>query len=183
MKAILFAASALALVAAPALAQSTDTQTTTFTATVAPKCSIENGDSLIPLNSGNDVTDAEGRVINTISHAGGFGNIWCNGGSNTVEIIFKPLMTTASTTDTYSFVDRIDYTVAVHSLYSPTPITTVGADASAGLEIELASLSAFETGAGPLDDFVLTLIRRSDNKRQLAGAYSGQIVINVSASL
>lgn len=181
MKSVYLAIAASALLASPALAQSGDTHTTTINAHVAPKCAIDSSVTVINLNNGDDLSDAEGRV-SAFQHTGSFGNVWCNGSSNSLSVTFSPLINAANTPLDASFTNRIDYTVeSAHPLLSLLPD---GSSVGGGTPISIPSgLPAFETGAGAMSNFTLTLVPTAANRRQVAGAYSGQIVVTVTAGI
>jgi spore coat protein U-like protein len=169
MKTLLLSAAVLAL-ASPAFAQSASVD---VTATVASTCSITSPG---PQSLGAVATDANGKVASQTTTFN-FGNVWCNGAGNRMEVQANPLANASVVVDTYSFTNTIHYTLTSgNPALAAYPIDTSSA-ATAHVDTG-GSLPAFETGTGVYSNFTVTTIAQS-TKRPVAGTYTGTIYITL----
>jgi spore coat protein U-like protein len=186
MKIALMAASALAMIAAPAFAQ--NQTTVNVTGSVAALCGAgghssggTSSNQIVPVNAGA-LSDSDGRVdAKTVNF--NLANLWCNGPAS-LSVKVNPLMHTSitdpATYDSSSFFNRIDMSFSgqLTSLYFPGG---TGDTSSAGTgQYNATRTSAFETGSGTYAAATLTLIAPSQD-RPLAGDYAGTVVVTVTA--
>lgn len=165
------AAAALVALSVPSFAA---TGTLTINGSVTAVCSIANPSDTIAL--GTLTLGADGKYAGqTLTHSAG--DIWCNGTGNTVTFTAHALTNSATTTDTASFTNRIDYKVTGPAPTSLTADTTAG-DPSNGTATTGAALPAFDTGVGVFSEYVLDI--HGPAKKPIAGSYSGSIDLTVT---
>jgi len=182
MKTILMAASALSLLAAPALAQ--ESSTVTVNGSVALQCGVGNGsgggDGAPSVVTITEMTDADG-FLSIPAQAIEFGNIWCNGAGASMTLAVSALQhdTIADGTfDASSFINKVNMHVETGNILAYFG----GGAAHTGAPLTATSAGAFETGQDAWDNASLTFSNPSGNDRPLAGSYSGSVVLTVSPS-
>lgn len=190
---LITAASALAMVSAPAFADtvaSGNSSTISLGATVAAACGVGNHRSGATSGAG-DTTDATytladstGQFKTAQSLNRSFGNVWCNGPA-TVSIEASQLSTTATTTDTSSFTNKFDVEVSGGAMV----YVGGGTLATAGTATKSQSAAlpgAFETGLGTYSSVDIKVLPALGSGgmplRPVAGAYTGHVTITATIS-
>ncbi|MBN8551633.1 MAG: hypothetical protein J0L52_01900 [Caulobacterales bacterium] len=201
MRTLILAASALTLLAAPAFAQSTASNSVTLSSTVAPACGVGNhigGPGTAagwtqysgPIDIGS-LADGNGQFLTAINLTNvSFGNLWCNAAAD-VSISVQPLSTTNSTTDTGSFRNSFDVSVQTDAAHYTGRAEDFVITAQGGAAPEVISGTigrAFETGTGRyggLDSITVLPEGRGaagGYYRPVAGAYTSVITITATTS-
>jgi len=191
MKKILVAASAIGLLAStPAYAAEGEIA---LSADVAAQCGVGNHKSGADAAPGWDQDDIVVDLADTNGQFSGqtftnrsFGNVWCNGPA-TVTLEVAALTSTNTTTDTSSFTNRFDIKVVTDAgVYvgggQDYTMDTTG-DADGVLTTTASVPGAFETGLqrfGGADS--IEILPSSDNKRAVAGDYSGYLRFTATVS-
>ena len=189
-KLLIVGASALAMVATPAFAQSTASANIQMTANVDAACGVGNhrsgattGAGVVgPADFDLDDTTGQYRTAQTVNRS--FGNVWCNSPA-TVAISTTQLSTTPSGAyDTSSFTNKFDVEVSGGAMVyvgGGTLATAGAATASKSLHLP----GAFETGLGTyssVDIKVLPALGSGGQPlRAIAGAYTGTVTITATA--
>lgn len=194
MKTILMGAAALSLLAAPAFAQSVSADIQ-LGGEVAPACGLGNhisGAAVNPLWNQDDITgiamtDAEGQ-FNGASYANrSLGNVWCNAAAD-VAMTVTPFATAASTTDTSSFANSFVVRVTTNmGVYWGAGTGAVVQSTSTGNGSAGGNTGqAFETGLGQYSGMTIDILPEigsgGNNKRPVAGAYTGSVTFTASVS-
>lgn len=193
MKSILMGAVALSLIAAPAFAQSASADIE-LGGTVAPACGLGNhisGASVNPLWAQGDVTvdmvDAEGQFNGDFFDDRSVGNVWCNAASN-VTFTVTPFATSNSSTDTgsfsNSFVVRVTTDMGVY--FGAGVGAVVASTKTVNGTASGSTAGAFETGLGRFSGMDIEVLPEigsgGNNKRPVAGAYTGSVTFTASVS-
>jgi len=172
LKTRLFCASLLgtSLIASPAFAQDSDAMQ--ITSQVPAFCS-EFQNNATPLELGS-LTGPTGQIVPSFTGTETSRTIaasfYCNAPAN-VTIKAEPLLTTNSTTDTSSFTSRVDYTATlVWDNVQGSVSSTV---------IDGAVIPASEANIGPMS-LALSNPAVVNNRRPVAGAYSGRVTLTVA---
>lgn len=159
------------LYAGPALAQDSDTMV--VQSQVAPFCS-ELSVSSAPMNLGT-LTGAAGQLVPSFASGAETErelatSFYCNAPS-TVTIKATPLTTPNSTTDTSSFTSRVDYTA-----------TLVWDDVNGNVSSTVASGAVIAVPQANIGPIKLTLSNPAvvNNRRPVAGSYSGQVTLTIA---
>ncbi|GAA0647710.1 hypothetical protein [Brevundimonas lenta] len=168
MKRIALAATALSLIAAPAFAGDV-----TVNASVTAVCSVANPSQTLDI--GEIAVDANGDVASQ-SSTHHFGNIWCNGSSNTITVSVEPLENAQAVVDTYSFTNQVEFQLTTSNPGLPMTWHTVS-----NPTVTVTDIPAFETGTGAYDQFTITTVAGS--KRPIAGDYSGAIRLTITPGI
>lgn len=194
MKAYLvLAASAIAMAATPAFADTTATansSTISLSANVAAACGTGNHRSGATSGAGNttDATytlaDSTGQFKTAQTQNRSFGNVWCNGPA-TVAITATQLSTPAAVSDTSSFTNKFDVEVSGGAMV----YVGGGTLATGGLASKTQSLAlpaAFETGLGTYSSVDIKVLPALGSGgmplRPVAGAYTGHVTITATIS-
>lgn len=193
MKTILMGAAALSLIAAPAFAQSASADIQ-LGGEVAPACGLGNhisGASVNPLWEQGDIngipmTDAEGQFNGASYGNRSVGNVWCNTAAN-VSFSVTPFATSNSTTDTGSFANSFDVRVTTDmGVYWGAGAGAVVQASVAGGTAGGNTGQAFETGLGRYSGMNIEILPAigsgGNNKRPVAGSYSGSVTFTASVS-
>lgn len=194
MKAYLvLAASAIAMAATPAFADTTaggNSSTITLGANVAAACGVGNHRSGATSGAGNttDATytlaDSTGQFKTAQTQNRSFGNVWCNGPA-TVTITASQLSTSATTTDTSSFTNKFDVEVTGGAMvYAGGGTLATAGNASASQHADLPG--AFETGLGTFSSVDIKVLPALGSGgmplRPVAGAYAGTVTFTAAVS-
>lgn len=168
--AFVLTAATATLLAAPALAQSAQSEIN-LQASVTPACGIANPSQSVDL--GEIAVDGGGHVASQVSDQN-FGNIWCNATGNSLSIALEPLETANSSPDP-SFTQTVHFEVT-----SSNPgLVGLTASSTSSTPVVASGLPAFETGTGAFDDYTITTIA-DPTRRPIAGAYEGSILVTVT---
>lgn len=175
LKTILYASAALALLAAPSLAD--NSVTITLQGTVDAKCSITTGIGAT-LMLGTFDTNADGTYSGETIDRPVDGSAWCNGVTNDVVAVAKPMMNVDLVGAAPSgFTNRVDYELTLTFLgQSFGSLDTVGADPANGREVNASGLPAFSEG-GSGTGHVTTVGSGAD--KLIAGNYQGEVTITL----
>lgn len=194
-KSLIVAASAIAMIASPAFAQTAQGEIA-LTANVQKACGVGNhmsGASEAPGWDQSDIVvtlaDANGQFGGQTFTNRSFGNVWCNGPANvTLEASALTSPTTAPY-DTSSFSNRFDIEVTTDAgVYVGQGTNFVLSTAGTGTGVKTVTGStpgAFETGlqrfGGANSIKVLPATASGENKRPIAGDYSGYLRFTATA--
>ncbi len=190
---LVLAASAIAMAATPAFADTTaagNSSTISLGATVTAACGVGNHRSGAATGAGNltdatfSLTDATGQFKTAQSLNRSFGNVWCNGPA-TVAIEASQLSTTATTTDTSSFTNKFDVEVSGGAMIYVGGGTL--ATAGAATKTQQANLpGAFETGLGTFSSVDIKVLPALGSGgmplRPVAGTYTGHVKITATVT-
>jgi hypothetical protein len=190
MKKILLGAAALSMLAAPAFAQSTQSQNVVVNGSVAPLCGLGNQSGggtggYTPTLSLGSLVDGNGQ-LRSISENIGFGNVWCN--SKTVLTLGATKLTTQTLlSDPSSFVNELDLIVDSDTGEGGSifPYFGTATQVRSGATITNNLGGDFETGIGKYQKARVRVALPTGtvgNDRPVAGAYTGSITLNVTAS-
>ncbi|GAA0647716.1 hypothetical protein [Brevundimonas lenta] len=189
MKRMLIAASALAMIASPAFAQSSDSATVNLTASVQPLCSMVAGDSsfdinTVPANAGS-IVDADGTLKANTSVPAALSafagpaasqlTAWCNGVSSSVTLEADGLSNPAAAGDT-DFVNYVDLSLTgwqVDGITIPTVTTSNGNTASSG------AIPTNRVFSGSFDGNIAFV---DTGKKLVSGGYTGSFKISIAAN-
>ena len=190
-KTLFIAASALSMVvAAPAFAQTGNSESINLTANVGKACGVGNHLSGAMTGTGDqsdividDLADEQGQFNAAKTFNRSFGNVWCNGPA-TVTIAATKLATTESTTDLGSFTNAFDLEVSGGAMIyadGGTLNTAIAGQSSKSNGIN----QAFETGLGAFSSVDIkvqpSLTGNGRAKRPVAGLYKGTVTITATA--
>ena len=188
---LVLAASAIAMAATPAFADTTATansSTISLSANVAAACGTGNHRSGATSGAGvtTDATytlaDGTGQFKTAQSQNRSFGNVWCNGPA-TVAITATQLSTPTTVADTSSFTNKFDVEVSGGAMVyvgGGTLATAGAATATKGLALP----GAFETGLGTYSSVDIKVLPAlgsgAQPLRPVAGTYAGTVTITAS---
>ena len=189
---LVLAASAIAMAATPAFADTTATansSTISLSANVAAACGTGNHRSGATSGAGvtTDATytlaDGTGQFKTAQSQNRSFGNVWCNGPA-TVAITATQLSTSPSGAfDTSSFADKFNVEVSGGAMIYVGG-GTLATNGSATKTQSLALPAAFETGLGQYSSVDIKVLPALGSGgmplRPVAGAYTGQVTITAT---
>lgn len=194
MKAILASAAALALVAsAGAASAQAPSRSVDVNGTVDRQCGVGNhsgggNQGHTPTLTISDMTDADGFLDTTTTHAIGFGNVWCNGAA-TLTLTASALThdTITGGFDARSFTNSVDMEVSAGAYGNRSILLYFGNGVATTTQpLSRPTTGAFETGGDDFQRASVRLVRPADsdggNDRPLAGDYSGTITLTASVS-
>lgn len=180
MKTLFLAVSALALIAAPAMAAD-GSSSIVVNGSVAGMCGAghQSGGGVVtgntPVDLGN-LVDANGQ-LSVAATTLQFDNLWCNGPA-TLRLSATALSNATPVLDAGSFVNTLDMTVSgkVVDTYMGGGSATTGTDKVANTGF------AFETGTGQYAQGTLnvSLPAGHNGDRPIAGAYTGTVTLTAS---
>jgi hypothetical protein len=194
-KSLIVAASALAMAATPAFANTTtsgNAATIHLSADVTAQCGVGNHMSGSDTGAGDqtDITvplaDANGQFKTAQTFNRSFGNVWCNAPA-TVTVSATPLTedSGAAVGDTDSFTNRFDLQVSGGAMNAYVGGQTVDTSVAGGDTKHFDMPTAFETGTGQyssVDIKVLPSLRSGEPRRAIAGTYTGAVTLTATIS-
>lgn len=187
MKALAMAASAVALIATPALAETVSTPSSaavTIKSNVTPKCEVSNLAALNGtvltidenqiLNDGRFSPAAAGAAEQFINSTLDGTQIWCNNRTSAVHVTATPFASDYSGAPVAGFTDRVDYSLTMSVGGNNVSVSTVGTPKATGGADYQYNSAPF---AGGLD---ASLDVQETQDRLIAGAYQAKITVSIN---